>query len=513
MLTLLLATLQVSFFLKLKLHVMNGHPLLNQEEMLPVTGQLKNFFQLLNVPWVVTIECCEYPFSSSPHSSIQEKSLTLRLLPPYAWRKLKHGDISIRSHGANMNNSSPVVPVYVVNTKHTNTSTHKSGTPIGAIIGSVAGAVLLVILTLVLVCMSLLRTKKYTSQQSETGSSDHSMEVVWARRPDSPLVVGHGPTFPEVQTARHFTLAELELAAKQWSYTNLIGGGRFGLVYKGILEDGTIVAIKKRRGVASQEFAAEVSYLGHVRHKHLVILIGLCQESEQQMVVYDYIPNGNVSSHLYDDNGHPLGQLDFKRRLSIALGAARGLEHLHALVPPLAHTDFKTSNVLVDENFLPKVTDFGISRLTRVEEVTSTSTSRMHTAEFQDPELPGMQAANERSDVYSFGVFLLELISGRKALISSRPELEQSLAKYLLERRELGELVDDKMGGQFTEQAIKSIMEIAFKCVELVAEKRPSMKEIVKDLENIMAAKSQFAPGIEGLASVALGSELFSRTA
>ncbi|KAI5063125.1 hypothetical protein GOP47_0021672 [Adiantum capillus-veneris] len=399
--------------------------------MLPRTDQLKNFFQLFNVPWIVTIECCECLFSSSHHPSFQENTLFLSLLLPYFWRKLKHGNILIRTHGASMNNSSPVVPIYVVNTKHTNTSAHKSGTPTGAIVGSVAGAVLLVIVTLTMVCLSLLRTKKYTSQQSETGSSDHSIEVVCAKRPDSPLVVGHGPAFPEIQTARHFTLAELELATKQWSYTNLIGGGRFGLVYKGILEDGTIVAIKKRKGFASQEFVAEVGYLAHVRHKHLVILIGYCQESDQQMVVYDYIPNGNVCSHLYDDNGHPLGQLDFKRRLSIALGAARGLEHLHALVPPLVHTDFKTSNVLVDENFVPKVTDFGISRFSTIEGEISTSTSRMHTAEFQDPELSGIQDVNERNDVYSFGVFVLELISGRKALILSRLELEQSLVNWV----------------------------------------------------------------------------------
>eukprot|EP00250_Pteridium_aquilinum_P011205 c19904_g2_i1 orf=284-1735(+) len=483
--------------------------------MLPRFGQPKNLIQLRSVPWVLTIELTERA-SSDSHLSVQGNFFTIKLVLPYFWRKLKHGNILLGSHGSNMNNSAPAVQTYNFNPKHDEKSTSRSGAPTGAIVGSAIGAVVLVLITLALVCMSLLRTKRYASRQSETGSSDHSIQVVWAKHPDSPLVVGRGPAFPEVVTARRFTLAELEHATKQWNSTNLIGVGRFGLVYKGLLEDGTIVAIKKRKGFASQEFAAEVDYLAHVRHKNLVILIGFCQEDDEQMVVYDYLPNGNVNSHLYDDSGRRLGKLDFKQRLSIALGAARGLEHLHALVPPLIHTDFKTSDVLVDENFVPKVTDFGITRLLTGEQELPPSTSRVHTPDFQDPELLDIQVINEKSDVYSFGVFLLEMISGREAITTSKPEPEGSLvewAQFLWKRHDLGALVDYTMGGRFTEEAIKATIEVAFMCIELMADKRLSMKDVVNDLQKIMDMESGFTSGVERLASVALGSELFSRTA
>ncbi|KAH7298730.1 hypothetical protein KP509_25G056700 [Ceratopteris richardii] len=336
-----------------------------------------------------------------------------------------------------MNNSLTLAPTYVVNTKNLNTSRHKTGVPTGAIVGSVAGAVLLVFVTLVLVCMLLLRAKKYTSRKSDTGSSDHSIQVVWAKRPESPLIIAHESSFPDVLTTRQFTLAELDLATKQWNETNLIGTGRFGLVYKGILEDGTIVAVKKREAIPSQEFSAEVGYLGHVRHRHLVILIGFCQENSQQMIVHDYIANGSVSSHLYDDDGLPLGELDFRKRLSIALGAARGLEHLHSLVPPLVHMGFKTNNVLVDENFVAKVTDFGISRLLTTDEQENVPSTRVYVTDVQGQELQEIQAINEKSDVFGFGVFLLELVSGREAVQMIRPEREQNLVKWLPEVYEL----------------------------------------------------------------------------
>lgn len=427
-------------------------------------------------------------------------------------RKLKHGKILIGSHGSSMRNSGTQSPAYVASPKTADTNT---STRTGAIIGGVVGAVVLVLITLVLVCMSLLRTKRYTSRQSETGSSDHSAQVAWAKHPDSPLV-GRAPLVSEVQTARRFSLAELEHATKQWNPANLIGVGGFGMVYKGLLEDGTIVAIKKKTGIASQEFAAEVGYLAHVRHKHLVILIGFCQENDQQMVVYDYLPNGSVSSHLFDADGRCLGEIDFKQRLSISLGAAKGLEHLHALVPPLIHTNFKTSNVLVDENFVSKVTDYGLSRLLTGRLEISPSTSGAGTAGFQDPEFLDLQIMNEKSDVFSFGVFLLELISGREAFSTSKPRLEWNLvewARLLLERRNLGALVDDTLGGNFTEEGIKSIMELSFKCIELTADRRPSMKEVVRELEKILEKETGHTSGVEGSASVTLGSELFLRTA
>eukprot|EP00249_Psilotum_nudum_P008342 c21208_g1_i3 orf=423-2321(+) len=397
-------------------------------------------------------------------------------------------------------------PAFVLSPVDTSINTSGTGSNIGAIVGGVAGAVVLVAITVALVWFCLVRAKSFPRGHSDTGSSDPSAQLGWAKGPESPLIGGVLTTVAEDQRARQFTLAELEHATKQWNLNNLIGDGRFGLVYKGLLEDGTIVAIKKRISNASDEFVNEVDYLSRVRHRHLVILIGYCQENDQQMLVYDYLPNGSVSSHLYDADGIPLGKLDFKQRLSIALGAAKGLEHIHSMMPPLVHKDFKTSNILVDENFVSKVTDYGLSRLLA-------SPNGAGTAGFLDPEFSALQRLDAKSDVYSFGVFLLELISGREAISTNRPRHEWSLvewAQLLLEKQDLGVLVDRTLHSNFTEKGIKSVMEVAFQCVEQSADKRPTMDAVVKELDQILEKERGLTGVGEGTAIVTLGSELFT---
>lgn len=447
----------------------------------------------------------------NPHVYTMKGGLNLfpcAMLPTSASRKVKPGKSLLSTSGSDL--SSPPPGGYTLSPLPDGTSSPAPAlhSNIGAIAGAVAGAVVLVSITLVLVCLSLHRAKRLSSGQSDTGSSDPSAQVDWVKRPDSPLIGIALPTVSEVQRARRFALSELEHATKHWNPTNLIGEGGFGLVYKGLLEDGAIVAIKKRTGSFSQDFATEVDNLSRVHHKHLVILIGYCQENDQQMVVYDYLPNGSVSSHLYDANGCCLGKLDFKQRISIALGAAKGLEYLHSLVPPLVHIDFKTSNVLVDENFVSKVTDYGLSRLL-LGEKDFPLLNRAGTEGFLDPEFFVFQRLSEKSDVYSFGVFLLELISGREAISTTKPRPEWSLvewARSLLEERNLGALVDVTLGGNFTEDGIRTIVEMSFQCIEPKGDKRPCMKEIVRGLDEILEKESA-----EGTAFVALGSELFLR--
>ncbi|CAK9143240.1 unnamed protein product [Ilex paraguariensis] len=231
---------------------------------------------------------------------------------------------------------------------------------LAAIIGGAAAA-LVVVVIVATVYFCLMRLKRLIRRASDTASSEPSPTVEWERGFASPGAVDLSVL--NTQNLRPFTISELENATGNFSWGNIIGGGAFGLVYKGLLEDGSVVAIKRHIQYPIQFFVHEVKHIARVHHKHLVKLIGYCEENQQQLLVYEYLPNGNVGNHLYDSEGLPIGKLDMRQRLLIALGAAKGLEHLHSLMPPVLHMRFKTRNMLVDENLTCKVSDFGLQKL------------------------------------------------------------------------------------------------------------------------------------------------------
>ncbi|KAE9585754.1 putative protein kinase RLK-Pelle-RLCK-IXa family [Lupinus albus] len=193
----------------------------------------------------------------------------------------------------------------------------------GAVIvgGIVASLIVVAILVIVYIC--LMRIKRLIRQTSETASSMPSPSVEMGRGNNSEYVNAFTP-----QKTRHITILELQQATRNFSPSNIIGEGGFGFVYKGLLEDGSIVAIKRRQFALTPDFIREVKQITHTHHIHLVKLIGYYEDRFQQLLVYEYLPNGNVGNHLYDNEGLPLGRLDFWRRLSIALGAAKGKTHL-----------------------------------------------------------------------------------------------------------------------------------------------------------------------------------------
>ncbi|KAI5427964.1 hypothetical protein KIW84_033107 [Lathyrus oleraceus] len=182
---------------------------------------------------------------------------------------------------------------------------------LAAIIGGAAGAAALVGISIILLWFCLFRQTS-VSRTSETGSSDPSQ------------VGRHGGIELQMRDTRRFAMEELSHATKTFTDKNLIGVGKFGEVYKGLLQDGMLVAIKKRDGVNSQEFVDEVRYLSSIQHRNLVTLIGYCQENNLQFLIYEYVPNGSVSGHLYGASQQPRERLEFKHRLSIAQGAAKG---------------------------------------------------------------------------------------------------------------------------------------------------------------------------------------------
>ncbi|KAH9288240.1 hypothetical protein KI387_032357, partial [Taxus chinensis] len=423
---------------------------------------------------------------------------------------LVHGNAELCSRSGSFNLSvcgPSLAPALAFNSPsiHQNDDSGKSESKVGAIVGGAVGCVVLVGIIIAFVYFCLMRAKRFSSRTSETGSSEPSVHVEWVKGRESPLVAGAIPLL-EVPQARVFTVAELEHATKQFTQNSLMGRGGFGQVYKGLLHDGTIVAIKTRTSSPSQDFVNEVRYLCHIRHRHLVSLLGYCQENDQQMLVYDYMPNGSVCNHLYDSDGNSLGKLDFRQRLSIALGAAKGLEHLHALTPPLVHKDFKTSNVLVDENYIAKVTDFGLSRLLAGIHGAGSSSP---VDDFLDPEFNTSRMLYEKSDVYSFGVFLLELISGREVLSLNSSGSERNLVNWahsLQESNKLADFIDSTMNHNFTEESVKEFMDVALLCVELLGERRPTMNEVMKELDRILEKeRGQTAATAEGAAVVKLG--------
>ncbi|KAH9328488.1 hypothetical protein KI387_000596, partial [Taxus chinensis] len=234
--------------------------------------------------------------------------------------------------------------------------------------------------------------------------------------------------------AQTFTFRELATATKNFRPDSLLGEGGFGRVYKGRLEStGQVVAVKQldRNGLqGNREFLVEVLMLSLLHHPNLVNLIGYCADGDQRLLVYEYMPLGSLEDHLHDlpSDKEPL---DWNTRMKIAAGAARGLEHLHDKAnPPVIYRDFKSSNILLDDSFNPKLSDFGLAKLGPVGDKTHVSTRVMGTYGYCAPEYAMTGQLTLKSDVYSFGVVLLELITGRKAIDKCRAAGEHNLVAW-----------------------------------------------------------------------------------
>lgn len=291
-------------------------------------------------------------------------------------------------------------------------------------------------------------------------------------------------------SAKLFTLAELEKATDNFSSRNILGEGGFGRVYRGVLEDGTKLAVKVLRRDDQQggrEFMAEVEMLSRLHHRNLVKLIGICTEEHNRSLVYELIPNGSVESHLHDKDKET-APLDWDARMKIALGAARGLAYLHEdSNPRVIHRDFKASNILLEDDFTPKVSDFGLAKVASDEGKGYISTRVMGTFGYVAPEYAMTGHLLVKSDVYSYGVVLLELLSGRKPVDMSQPPGQENLvtwARPLLTTKEgLEMLVDPSLNGSFSFDNMARVAAIASMCVQPEVSHRPFMGEVVQALK------------------------------
>lgn len=290
--------------------------------------------------------------------------------------------------------------------------------------------------------------------------------------------------------AQTFTFRELAAATRNFRPECFIGEGGFGRVYKGRLEStDQVVAVKQldRNGPqGNREFLVEVLMLSLLHHPNLVNLIGYCADGDQRLLVYEFMPLGSLEDHLHDltPDKEPL---DWNTRMKIAAGAAKGLEYLHDKAnPPVIYRDFKSSNILLDEGFHPKLSDFGLAKLGPTGDKSHVSTRVMGTYGYCAPEYAMTGQLTVKSDVYSFGVVFLELITGRKAIDSTRAHGEQNLVTWARplfnDRRKFSKLADPRLQGQFPVRGLYQALAVASMCIQEQAATRPLIGDVVTAL-------------------------------
>ncbi|XP_022964737.1 putative serine/threonine-protein kinase-like protein CCR3 [Cucurbita moschata] len=296
-------------------------------------------------------------------------------------------------------------------------------------------------------------------------------------------------------SGRSFSLTELAAATSNFSSDNKIGAGSFGVVYKGELSNGTEVAIKRGETKSNEKqnaFSSELATLLRLNHKHLVGMVGYCQENDERLLVYEYMPNGSLHDHLHNkDNGVTVLNT-WKMRIKIALDAARGIEYLHNYaVPPIIHRDIKSSNILLDRNFTAKVSDFGFSMMRHPE--ASTENAVGGTIGYIDPEYYVSKISTAKCDVYGLGIVLLEILTGKKAVFrDGGGEGVVTVAEFAVARIGGGEVwnvVDKRVrAAEMKEvEAVEMVAYTAVQCVNLEGEERPSITDIVGNLEKALA--------------------------
>ncbi|KAL2546325.1 putative proline-rich receptor-like protein kinase PERK9 [Forsythia ovata] len=430
------------------------------------------------------------PSSNSPQRSSPPPTVLMPPPPP-----------STVSKPTNTNNSNTNAP-------ESSQSTGGGGIGTGGTVAIVSVLVLLLLAIFASVGWCIWNRKKKASGlgggyvlPTSLGSSPKSDSILLKVQTSAPMnrsVSGsdfvHSPHEPGGlgNSRSWFTYEELVEATNGFSEQNLLGEGGFGSVYKGCLADGRVVAVKQLKiggGQGEREFRSEVEIISRVHHRHLVSLVGYCISDQRRLLVYDYVPNNTLYFHLHGED-RPV--MNWATRVRIAVGAARGIAYLHEdCHPRIIHRDIKSSNILLGDNFEAQVSDFGLAKLA-MDTNTHVTTRVMGTFGYMAPEYATSGKLTEKSDVFSYGVVLLELITGRKPVDTSRPLGEESLVEWArpllshaLDTEEFEGLADPRLEGNYVGSEMFRMIEAAAVSVRHSSAKRPKMGQVVRVFDNL----------------------------
>ncbi|ONI04028.1 hypothetical protein PRUPE_6G297200 [Prunus persica] len=293
----------------------------------------------------------------------------------------------------------------------------------------------------------------------------------------------------KIDGVKAFTFKEMTLATRNFDSSTQLGRGGYGKVYRGILSDDTIVAIKRAEEGSLQgekEFLTEIELLSRLHHRNLVSLVGYCDEEGEQMLVYEFMPNGTLRDWLCVT---AKGSLSFGTRLQIALGSAKGILYLHNEAnPPIFHRDIKTTNILLDSNLMAKVADFGLSRLAPLQDDAGTGPSYVSTVVkgtpgYLDPEYLLTNKLTDKSDVYSLGIVFLELLTGVLPISHGKNIVREVNLAH--QAGLMFSIIDSRMGS-YPSECVERFLALALRCCYEKQDMRPAMLEVVRELENII---------------------------
>ncbi|KAK8633683.1 hypothetical protein V6N13_014522 [Hibiscus sabdariffa] len=370
------------------------------------------------------------------------------------------------------------------------------------VIVSIVSLVLVLFVFLIIVMLRKLKSVRKTGSCKESGGGVHNTScrfvahtaIDFNSSPDGKASCLYGGSMRKPAISRYrgvqvFTYKELELATDNFSEANVIGNGESSVVYKGVLVDGTVAAVKRLhrdRKQGERAFRMEVDLLSRLNSPYLVELLGYCADQHHRLLVFEFMPNGTLQQHLHHP-GSEYRPLDWGSRLRIALDCARALEFLHEhATPTVIHRDFKCTNVLLGQHLRAKVSGFGLATMGSDRTNGQISTRVPRSPGFIAPEYASTGKLTTKSDVYSYGVVLLQLLTGRVPVDIKRPPGEHVLVSWALprltNRDKVEEMVDPAIQGQYSKKDLIQVAAIAAMCVQPEADYRPLMVDVVQSL-------------------------------